>query len=170
MCAHRKPSKEVEDLAQDDWTTVQEAIYARRFELVYRLCFLYLKNKSDAEDAAAATFVRMLEHQPAFESQDHEKAWLIVTARNVCKNELRSKRRKHLTLDDATSAAAEPSGPDETLAVLLTLPERYQTALYLYYYEGYSTAETAKLMRKNESTVRTYLARGRALLKARLTE
>ena len=83
-------------MAQDDWTAAQEAIYARRFELVYRLCFLYLKNKSDAEDAAAETFVRLLEHQPSFDSQEHEKAWLIVTARNVCKNELRSKRRKHL--------------------------------------------------------------------------
>ena len=68
------------------------------------------------------------------------------------------------------TTAAEPSEPDETLTVLLTLPERYQTALYLYYYEGYSTAETAKLMHKNESTVRTDLARGRALLKAHLTE
>ena len=157
-------------MAQDDWTAAQEAIYARRFELVYRLCFLYLKNKSDAEDAAAETFVRLLEHQPSFDSQEHEKAWLIVTARNVCKNELRSKRRKHLVLDDAVTTAAEPSEPDATLAVLLTLPERYQTALYLYYYEGYSTAETAKLMHKNESTVRTDLARGRALLKAHLTE
>lgn len=157
-------------MAQDDWTAAQEAVYARRFELVYRLCFLYLKNKSDAEDAAAETFVRMLEHQPVFGSEDHEKAWLIVTARNVCKNELRSKRRKHLALDDAVTTAAEASEPDETLAVLLTLPERYQTALYLYYYEGYSSAETAKLMHRNESTVRTDLARGRALLKARLTE
>ena len=123
-----------------------------------------------ATDCSFSPDVRLLEHQPSFDSQEHEKAWLIVTARNVCKNELRSKRRKHLALDDAVTTAAEPSEPDETLAVLLTLPERYQTALYLYYYEGYSTAETAKLMHKNESTVRTDLARGRALLKAHLTE
>lgn len=146
-----------------------EAVYERRFDMVYRVCFLYLRNKSDTEDAVSSVFVKLLEQERAFDSEEHEKAWLIVAARNVCKNELRRKRRGHLPIESAEGIAAE-TVVDETLPVLLSLPETYKTALYLYYYEGYTSAQTARVMRKNESTVRTYLAKGRALLKERLAE
>ena len=146
-----------------------EAIYERRFDLVYRVCFLYMRNRSDTEDAVSSVFVRLLEKKRTFDSEEHEKAWLIVTARNVCKNELRRNRRKHLPIESAEGIAAEQTA-DETLPVLLSLPEKYKTALYLYYYEGYTSAQTAHVMRKNESTVRTYLAKGRALLKKQLTD
>lgn len=147
-----------------------EALYARRFDLVYRICFLFLKNSSDAEDATSVVFLRVLESAVQFASEEHEKAWLIRTARNICKNELRRKARQHLSLDAVPETPATGSEMDETLPVLLSLPEHYRTALYLYYYEGYSSMETARLMRKNESTIRTYLARGRTLMKQRLSE
>lgn len=146
-----------------------EAIYERRFDMVYRVCFLYMRNQSDTEDAVSTVFVKLLEQERIFDSEEHEKAWLIVTAQNVCKNELRRKRRRHLPIESAEGVAAE-TAVDETLPVLLSLPETYKTALYLYYYEGYTSAQAARVMRKNESTVRTYLAKGRAMLKQRLTE
>lgn len=146
-----------------------EAIYERRFDMVYRVCFLYMRNQSDTEDAVSTVFVKLLEQERTFDSEEHEKAWLIVTAQNVCKNELRRKRRRHLPIESAEGVAAETT-VDETLPVLLSLPETYKTALYLYYYEGYTSAQAARVMRKNESTVRTYLAKGRAMLKQRLTE
>ncbi|PWL55248.1 MAG: RNA polymerase sigma factor [Clostridiales bacterium] len=146
-----------------------EAIYERRFDMVYRVCFLYMRNQSDTEDAVSTVFVKLLEQERTFDSEEHEKAWLIVTAQNVCKNELRRKRRRHLPIESAEGVAAE-TAVDETLPVLLSLPETYKTALYLYYYEGYTSAQAARVMRKNESTVRTYLAKGRAMLKQRLTE
>jgi len=37
--------------------------------------------------------------------------------------------------------------------------------LYLYYYEGYSTKEIARLLRRPESTVRSQMARGRERLR-----
>lgn len=147
-----------------------EALYARWFELVYRICFLYLKNPNDAEDAVSIVFLRILESAVQFASEEHEKAWLIVTTRNVCKNELRRKSRQHLSLDTIPEISTTGQEPDETLPVLLKLPEHYRTALYLYYYEGYSSKETARLMRKNESTIRTYLSRGRMLMKQRLSK
>ncbi len=137
--------------------------------MVYRVCFLYMRNQSDTEDAVSTVFVKLLEQERTFDSEEHEKAWLIVTAQNVCKNELRRKRRRHLPIESAEGVAAE-TAVDETLPVLLSLPETYKTALYLYYYEGYTSAQAARVMRKNESTVRTYLAKGRAMLKQRLTE
>lgn len=146
-----------------------EEIYERRFDMVYRVCFLFMRNKSDTEDAVSAVFVKLIEQKRMFDSEEHEKAWLIVTACNICKNELRRKRRAHLPLETA-EAVAEEAAVDETLPVLLTLPETYKTVLYLYYYEGYTSVQTARVMRKNESTVRTYLVKGRAMLKERLAE
>ena len=87
----------------------------------------------------------------------------------MCKNELRKKHRSHLPIDAAYDLAAD-SATDETLPVLFSLPEKYKAALYLYYYEGYSSAQTAQILGKKESTVRTWLAKGRTLLKEKLTD
>jgi RNA polymerase sigma-70 factor (ECF subfamily) len=50
----------------------------------------------------------------------------------------------------------------------MKLPNTFKTALYLHYYENYSTAEIAKMMNKTEPTVRGYLHRGRKALKTQI--
>jgi len=47
----------------------------------------------------------------------------------------------------------------------MALPPKYKTAIYLYYYEGYSTVEIAKILGKKESTIRSHLHTARKLLK-----
>ena len=51
------------------------------------------------------------------------------------------------------------------LEAVLALPEDYKTAVYLYYYEGYSAKEVASILRCPQATVRTRLARARKQLK-----
>ncbi|MBR5519962.1 MAG: RNA polymerase sigma factor [Clostridia bacterium] len=145
------------------------AIYDRQFARIYRVCFLYMKNRSDAEDAVSTVFLRLCEQKKPFASPEHELAWLIVCAQNVCKNELKRKHRSHLPLESAYDLADETTA-DETLPLLLALPEKYKAALYLYYYEGYPSVQVARILGKKESTVRTWLAKGRALLKAQLAD
>jgi len=53
---------------------------------------------------------------------------------------------------------------------VLSLPEKYKIPVYLFYYEGYKTAEIAKMLGKPESTVRGLLHRGRKILKLELEE
>ena len=50
------------------------------------------------------------------------------------------------------------------------LPVKYREAIHLFYYEGFSTAQAAKILGKNESTVRSLLKRGREQLKSVLKE
>lgn len=64
-------------------------IYKRHSKTVYRICFAYMKNPTDTEDAVQDTFFQLIKSGPAFESEEHEKAWLIRTATNICKNVLR---------------------------------------------------------------------------------
>jgi RNA polymerase sigma-70 factor (ECF subfamily) len=145
-------------------------IYTRQVAAVYRLCFTYLKNAADAEDATADTFVRLLQSAPAFAGGEHEKAWLLRTAINICKDNLKHWWRKRAdweTVSDTLETKSVLADADVT-AVVLALPERYKAVVYLYYFEGYTAAQIAALLRKPSSTVRNHLHEARGLLKERL--
>jgi RNA polymerase sigma-70 factor (ECF subfamily) len=145
------------------------AIYERHSKTVYRVCYAYMKNPADTEDAVQETFFRLIRSQPKLENQEHEKAWLIRTASNICKNELKQKRRKDTSLDEQTDLAApETHQSSEIMEAVTALPEKYKTVIYLYYYEGYQTAEIAQILKKPYSTIRNHLREARLLLKERL--
>lgn len=143
-------------------------IYQRHFDTVYRVCFLYMKNRHDAEDMAAETFLRLLKDNTTFESREHEKAWLIRVATNLCKNRFRHWWSKTQGLEAAATLPAQPVELDETLQKVLALPPKYKTALYLHYYEGYSAVEIARMLGLKENTVYGHLHKGRQLLKSAL--
>lgn len=146
------------------------AIYGRHAHTVYRVCFLFLKNAADAQDAVQNTFLRLMEYGGTFESEEHEKAWLIVTASNLCKDGLRHWWRRTVGIDEAARLPCAAPETDRTLGTVLSLPQKYKAAVYLRYYEGYSCAEIARLLGKKEATVRSLLFRARGLLKLQLKE
>jgi len=143
-------------------------IYQRHVQAVYRLCFAYMKNPADAEDAVSDTFYRMIQSSPAFESEKHEEAWLIRTAGNLCKNKLRHWWRRNENLEDYAHLCESPAEPDSTLEAVMALPDKYKAVVYLYYYEGYTGAEIAAILRKPQSTVRNHLHEARTILKRKL--
>ena len=144
------------------------ALYRRHNGTVYRVCFSFLKNPADTEDAVQETFFRLIQSGPVFESEAHEKAWLIRTAGNLCKNVLRHWWRRRESLEDHENIQGGDFKMDEVLAAVLDLPERYKTAIYLYYYEGYDSAEIAKTLEKPQSTIRNYLHEARGILREKL--
>lgn len=127
---------------------------------------MYMKNSFDTEDMVQQTFIHLLTDHTTFQSIEHEKAWLIRTAKNVCKDFLKSwwNRTVHLK-NNITHRGTESIKIDETLQKVLKLPSPYRTVLYLYYYEGYTTVEIAEMLQKNVSTVRGHLHRARHRLK-----
>lgn len=144
-------------------------VYARNIDAVYRVCFSFLKNSADAEDLSQDTFLRYLDRDVKFESERHEKAWFIVTASNLCKNEIKSWRRKTQDIDEHIELGFEQNfDSGETLRAIMALPNEYKTIVYMYYYEGYSTPEIAKMLKRPDATIRTRLARARKLLKRSL--
>ena len=144
-------------------------LYERHKNMLYRICFAYMKNPADTEDAVETVFYRLIVAAPRFENEAHEKAWLIRTAANICKNELKAWRRKTENLEDHCElCGAKDVETDGVLDAVLGLPEKYKTVVYLYYYEGYRTPEIAAILKKPKSTVRNYLHEARALLRERL--
>ena len=144
-------------------------LYRRRVGMVYQICLMLLKNVPDAEDACQTAFRKVLEQSEPFRDPEHERAWLIVTARNECRNQLKHWWRTRRAGEEALETIPWEAPEDgEVWQALLSLPERERTALYLHYYQGYSTEETAELMGTKPATLRTWLFRARGKLKQRL--
>ena len=68
------------------------------------------------------------------------------------------------------TAVLEDPAKAEVLEAVMALEPKYRLAVYLYYYEGLSVAETAAAMRANVSTVQTWLLRARARLRKELSQ
>ena len=146
-------------------------IYQRNVDTVYRISMLYLKNRDDAEDNVQATFTRLMETGKCFDNDRHEQAWLVVTASNLCKNQLSNWYRKRRSDTDFESFGAEWEQKDRSILMeVLALPPKYKTVVYLHYYEGYTTQEIARYLHLNESTLRSQLVKGRKLLREALGE
>lgn len=144
-------------------------IYYRQVASVYRVCYSFMKNVPETEDMVQETFLRLMTSGQTFENIRHEKAWLIVTASNLCKDSLKKWWRKHEDLDDYAQIlpTADPK-EDSVVEAVLSLPPKYKDVVYLYYYEGYTTAEIAGHLRAPEATVRSRLSRARMILKEQL--
>ena len=143
-----------------------EKIYNRHVDTVYRICYSFMKNAADAEDLVQETFLKLIVSGKQFQSENHEKAWLIVTASNACKDALKHRYRKTENLEDYPSLTYGAAYQEnQMLAVVLSLPIKYKEVVYLYYYEGYQTPEIAKMLHCSDSTVRNRLARARKYLK-----
>ena len=146
-----------------------EEIYERNKKTVYRVCFAYMKNKADTEDAVQDTFFQLIKTGTAFESEEHEKAWLIRTATNICKNVLRNWWRKRENLDDYENLRGnENIENDDVFSVVMGLPDKYKTVVYLYYYEGYNSVDISKILDKPQSTIRNHLHEARSVLREKL--
>ena len=143
-------------------------IYNRHVDTVYRLCYSYMKNANDTEDMVQETFLRLIRSGKVFENQQHEKAWLIVTASNLCKDQLKRWWRKTVPLEEQVTVADSPDRDRDILQAVVSLPADYKAVVYLYYYEGYTTQQIAKFLHCRESTVRSRLTRARKKLRSYL--
>lgn len=140
-------------------------IYNRHADTVYRVCFSFMKNRPEAEDMTQETFLRLLSSGKEFENERHEKAWLIVTASNLCKDALKKWWRKHECIEDHLDIPAARTREYSIYEAVLMLQKDYKTVVYMYYYEGFSTAEIAQYLHCPESTVRSRLSRARKQLR-----
>lgn len=136
-------------------------------DTLQKIAYTYLHTVTDAQDVSQEVFLKLLVNTPRFRDKEHEKAWMIRTTINLCKDRLRRAERKNVSLEEAlTVQTADADG--ELLVAVLALPEKYRTVLHLHYYEGYTVREIAQILRWPVGTVATRLSRGRQQLKQHL--
>ncbi|MBR1477001.1 MAG: sigma-70 family RNA polymerase sigma factor [Lachnospiraceae bacterium] len=140
-------------------------------DMLLRIGISYLKNKCDAEDICQSVLLKYIQSDVEFECTEHEKAWLIRTAINTCKNLLKTAYRKYdVGIDEVPEAYTTDEYSSEMLDIINRLPQKHRICIYLYYYEGYSAKEISGLIGKGEVTVRQYLSRARKRLRDYLSE
>jgi RNA polymerase sigma-70 factor (ECF subfamily) len=146
-----------------------EAIVTKHENRLYRTALAITGNMSDAEDIVQEAFLRAYERAPDFETEEHEKAWLIRVTVNLCNSRLRSPWRKRIIPFLDSYPTSEPE-QHELLEQIMTLPTKYRTVIHLFYYERYSIKDISELTGQKESTVRSHLTRARQKLKSFLKE
>lgn len=131
--------------------------------MVYRLAMARTGNSEEAQDVYQEVFLRLAKKMPEFQSEEHKKAWLIRVTINCSKTILNSSFIKHRTELDENLSFETPERHDIYYAVL-KLPIKYKTVVHLYYYEKYSIKEISNILRTNENTIKSRLARARKQL------
>ena len=146
-----------------------EEVVIKYENLLYRAALTITGNREDALDMVQEAFIKWITSRPDFASDEHEKAWLLRVVMNLSRNLVRSAAHR-LSCELLDIYPAENKEEEGVMEEIMRLPEKYREVIYLYYYEEYSTAEIAKILNENESTVRTRLARGRGKLKETLKD
>ena len=138
---------------------------------ILRVCYLYLKDHTLAQDAAQNTFVKAWQALSSLRSNTSEKAWLMRIAVNTCKTMLRSPEYKLYAhspdMDELPEPSVQDDHPDSTvLSAVLALPDKYREVVMLHYYQGLSGPEVARILHIPQATVLTRLHRARKLLES----
>lgn len=113
--------------------------------------------------------MKLVTNPRTFDSEEHEKAWLLTVAANHCKDVLKSAARtRSAEMPPDVVDARASAETNDVLQAVLALPALYKDCVYLHYYEGYKTDEIAQMTGTPPSTIRNRLRDARALLKNEL--
>jgi len=137
-------------------------------EMLYRIAFLYLRNRSDSEDALQEVFIKLLYNAPTFQDQQKERAWLIKVLSNICRNMLKKRKKYLFCNEEVLSAKVEEQDFGETLSCVMAVAPKYRIVIHLHYYMGFSVSEISKILGISGSAVKMRLKRGRDILKKKL--
>lgn len=135
--------------------------------LVYKIAITRSSNVENAEDIFQEVFMKYSQKMPKFENEEHEKAWFIRVTINLSKNmHNQAWNRKTVSLED--NIQFEEKEQEDIFQIVSTLPQKYKTVVYLFYYEGYQVKEISKIMKTREGTIKTWLSRARKSLKEKI--
>lgn len=152
-------------------------LVARWQDRLLGLAWRFCRDRTMAEDMAQEAFVRAFRALPRFRAEAAFGTWLTAIALNTYRNALRDRPPAPVPLLPShvpVGAAGQAEGVERreiaeiVRAQVLRLPDRYRTAMVLYYFQEQDVAETARVMGIREGTLKGRLHRGRQLLERRL--
>jgi len=164
--------------AQRGSSTAFEALVERYHARIYNFIWQFVRNQHDAEDLTQDTFVKAYRAIARFDLRYSFTTWLFTIARRSAINHYRrTVTTEELDADLATETddPAQSAGLNDRAHTIwqtasrLLKPKQYE-ALWLTYGEGFSNAESARIMRTNPIYVKVLLHRGREVLKRKLMQ
>ncbi len=136
-------------------------------DMIYKIALSQTKSSANAEDIFQEVFLRYVQADIKFESEEHRKAWLIRVTVNCCKKLWGSAWFRHTVPLDENLQFTSKEKSDIFYAVS-ELPSQYRIVIHLYYYEDLSVKEISSVLNLKESTITSQLCRARNLLKEKL--
>ena len=139
---------------------------------VLRLCFMYMRNRTDAEDATQETFLKIWRNLDRYEGRNHcsARSWIMRVACNTCKDLLRKNWRKHeertITEEDLSRLGNASREDRELIMDVMNLPEKYRSVILMVYWQGMTLRETAETLRVTQSMICRRLKKARSMLEA----
>ncbi|GAB3758415.1 RNA polymerase sigma factor [Spirosoma pomorum] len=157
-------------------------LYEQYMELVYAVCYNYLRDEEEAKDAVMQLFEQLITDLRRHDVQNFQ-AWLHSVARNYCLMQLRSRKNHTVAsladtpdLDHQLHTGNEDDQLDleadltQLEACLQTLPDEQRICLTLFYLERKSYVDVATLTGFDLKKVKSCLQNGRRNLKICLSK
>ncbi len=142
----------------------KHAMIEKYFDTVYRLALSQTQDSHRADDVLQDVFVRYINTDKVFESEEHIKAWLIRVTINCSKSTFTNSWFKK-TVPLSEDLVFEMPEQEEVYFAVAKLPQKYRAVIHLFYFEDLSVKEIADYLKIKESTVKSQLHRGREMLK-----
>ena len=160
-----------------------EEIFTAHKDKVYTLCYRYLQQEQEAEDAVQDIFVKIFKKKDTFREEAQMSTWIYRISMNHCLDILKSKRRKqefyrlvsHLPFMESRAETGKTENKLEDKEAferiqkyILQLPEKQLNALVLNRLEGLSIEEVSKIMNMSYKAVESLLQRAKQNLQKQL--
>ena len=146
-----------------------EELFYRHHRQLYRLAMMTSRNPDDAADALQDALLSAHRTAASFRRDAAVSSWLYRIVVNACLDRLR-RNKSHLTtqlVDDAHTVGDHTPRVDTAIVVeraLMRLPVEQRAAVVAVDMQGYSVAETARMLGVAEGTVKSRCSRARAKL------
>ena len=134
---------------------------------LYRIAFLYLKNESSALEAVDETVYLAYKNLRKLREPQFFKTWVTRILINVCKKELRHKKKEEL-LEVFPECSQEDYDSLPLKEAISKLPEELQLIINLRYFNDYTLVETANILKLPQGTVATRQRKALSLLRLEL--
>ena len=152
--------------------------------LVWHMVLRMTNRQEDAEDLCQEIFIRVFKQMDKFRGDSKLSTWIGSIAYNACVDHMRKSKRE--VLSDASSLgpvnmAASDVSPllnnidRKTMTKLVhqiieKMPLQYRTVVTLFHLEEFSYREIEEITGMPEGTVKSYLSRGREIIRQKMTE
>lgn len=139
--------------------------------LMYHVSRSMLRSDADCADAVQEALTRAWQKRATLRSPDSFKPWLMRILVNTCNDMLR--RRKHQPLpvqEEQLVQEAEAGDPLSVREAIDCLKPEWRMVILLYYLEGCTVSEIARMLSIPEGTVKSRLMYARKQLCTLLKE
>ncbi|MFP4057547.1 MAG: RNA polymerase sigma factor [Candidatus Brocadiia bacterium] len=137
----------------------------RRYQgLLVARAYAILEDRGEAEDAAQTAFLRAYRALGQLREPQAFAAWLLATVANVARRAATKRARRPANVADI-DAGHRPRRHEEVIEAVASLPEADQQVIHLFYHQGHTCAEIARMLDLQVGSVTSRLTRARQKLR-----